>query len=243
MNLNSAIYTGSVVHDRVYPKKHRFVYNIFMTYLDLDEIDQVFSKSLLWSTQRFNIASFYEEDYFQNPGMTVKQSIAKEVFKRTSLDIDGKIFLLTNLRYLGFVFNPVSFYYCYDKRGTLKVIVSEIENTPWGERYLYVLKVDDNLKEKNIDFEKKFHISPFLPMDLQYKWKFNIPSEHLSTHMIILRKEKLTLTVSMSLEKKLMTTRRMRNILFLYPFMTFKVIWGIYWQAAKLYAKKIPFDS
>ena len=144
--MNSCIYTGTVRHRRVNPVPHAFTYRLFMMYLDLGELPAVFQQRWLWSVDRPNVASFRRSDHVGDPGTPLEGSIRALVAERTGQTPDGPIRLLTHCRYFGYVFNPVSFFFCYDGSGEhVEAIVAEITNTPWGERHCYVLGERDNL--------------------------------------------------------------------------------------------------
>ena len=134
--MHSAIYKGWVAHQRFLPKAHGFKYNVFMLYLDLDELADVFANTFFWSYNKANIASFKRADYYGDPNKPLKAEISHLVHAATGQYPRGAICLLTNLRYFGYCINPVSFYYCFEGDGTtLQAIVTHITNTPWGEDY------------------------------------------------------------------------------------------------------------
>ena len=184
--MDSAIYTGVVTHKRYSKVNHKFKYHVFMIYLDLDELDSLFRSQWFWSVDKKNIASFNRKDHLGDPNLSLKQSVIDLVYERIGLSLDGPVRLLTHLRYWGYCFNPVSFYYCYDKNGqNLEVIVAEINNTPWGEQHCYVLKIhtDGTNQDHHFIFPKEFHISPLMPMNLTYDWWFSVPKKQLRVHM------------------------------------------------------------
>ena len=141
--MKSAIYTGSVIHTRLKPKKHRFCYKLQMLYLDLDEIGSIFKKIPIWRDDgKKSLAYFKREDYISPHNQTIKKVIQKCIYEDTGDRHDGPIKILTNLRMFGFCFNPVSFYYCFDSTDTrLEFVVAQINNTPWNERHHYVIDV------------------------------------------------------------------------------------------------------
>jgi DUF1365 family protein len=242
--MTSCIFEGSVTHMRNKPIFHSFKYNIFMMYLNIDEIDDIFEKYLLWGTQKFSFARFRRSDHFGNESIPLNKSIRKLVFQETGKKIDGSIYLLTNLSYLGYCFNPVSFYYCYDSNEKLEVIIAEVTNTPWGETCCYVLT--DNLTDfesnmKRFQPQKKMHVSPFMPMDIDYDWLFSNPCESLKVMMGNSKNKEKFFNVSMSLNRKKITSYSLARVLIKYPLMTFKVIFGIHFQALKLWIKRCPF--
>lgn len=243
--MDSCIYEGQVKHARQAPVLHRFKYRVFMMFLDLDELDEVFSRRWLWSTRRAAIARFRRENHLGSHDQPLKDSVADLVEAETGERPDGPIRLLTNLSYYGYCFNPVSFYYCYEKDGeTVKTIVAEVNNTPWGERDIYVLADADNVgkgRVRRFRPEKKMHVSPFMPMELSYDWCFGRPGDRLSVYMANLKDGKKFFDASINLERTEVTGRSLARILVSFPFMTAKVIGAIYWQALKLWLKRCPF--
>ena len=185
--LKSGIYSGLLRHRRMRPVPHRFDYRLFMMYLDLDELPEVFRGRWFWSVRRTALARFRREDHFGDPWQPLDEAVRARVEQETGRAPEGPIRLLTHLRYFGHVFNPVSFYYCFDRDDQfVETIVAEVNNTPWGERHCYVLPQSMNRgNETHARYhpEKVFHVSPFMEMDVDYDWRFNQPGERLTVHM------------------------------------------------------------
>ncbi|MBC7852167.1 MAG: DUF1365 domain-containing protein, partial [Pirellulaceae bacterium] len=152
----------------------------------------------------------------------------------------GPIRLLTHPRYLGFVMNPVSFYFCYDSDGTtLRAVVADVTNTPWGERHSYVIRAADMHQTAIFSrtLEKEFHVSPFLPMDMTYQWQFSAPAEQLKVHIEAQRQDRPVFAATMSLARRPWSTANLRRALWRFPLMTHRVAAAIYWQALQLWWK------
>lgn len=243
--MNSRIYKGWVEHRRVAPTTNRFRYRMFMMYIDLAELPRLFDGIPFWSARRRALASFRRTDYLGPASMPLDQAVRDLVAARTGTRPSGPIRLLTHLRYFGYCMNPVSFYYCFDSSGTaLETIVAEITNTPWKERHQYVLSVTEGAARlKRFGFDKNFHVSPFLPMDMQYRWTFNQPRNRLFVHMQNYKNGVQMFDATLALKEKSITAGALLGVLAAFPLMTFKVIAAIHWQALKLWAKRTPlFD-
>lgn len=243
--MQSAIYEGRIRHRRHHPVENAFEYELFMVYLDLDELDTVFRGNPLWSVDRWNAACFLRRDHLGGGDAPLAPAIRELVEERTGTRPTGPIRLLTHLRYFGHCFNPVSFYYCFDPSGShVETVVAEINNTPWGEQHCYVLGENDNEGEgdwKRHRFSKSFHVSPFMGMDIDYDWRFSKPDQRLQVHMINFEKDRALFDATLSLERKAVTPWKLTSVLARYPLMTLKVVAAIYWQAWKLKRKKTPF--
>jgi DUF1365 family protein len=164
---------------------------------------------------------------------------------RTGKRPTGPIRLLTHLRYFGHSFNPVSFYYCFDSAGTnVETIVAEITNTPWKERHAYVLPVAGSAVSGGawrFQFDKQFHVSPFMPMDMRYDWRFSAPAAGLHVHMENWRDGRSAFDATLSLKREPITSASLARALAAFPLMTAQVITLIHWQALRLWLKRTPF--
>jgi uncharacterized protein len=239
---NSAVYEGIVRHRRHTPNAHAFRYKLAQLFLDLDEIDHAFEGRWLWSRNRRNLAEFRRSDYFGISDKPLSDSVRDAVEQQTGRRPLGPIRLLTHLRYAGFAFNPVSFYYCYHENA-LECILAEITNTPWRERHAYVLPVRSATRANHSlhwQFSKEFHVSPFMAMDRQYEWTFTEPAEHLRVHMNVLHDNTPEFDATLVLKRHQLNGAALRRVLWRYPLMTAQVIGAIHWQALRLWLKGNP---
>jgi len=243
--MHSCLYEGVVRHRRYSPKQHSFENSLFYSFIDLDELETFFRNRWLWSKDTMNVASFRRSDYLGDSNVPLKDAVLDCVEEETGNRPNGPVRLLTHLRYFGFVFNPVSFYFCYDPAGEhVETIVAEITNTPWGERHAYVLPVSQSSSgsEKfQFQFDKQFHISPFMPMDMHYHWYFTSPDQNLTVHMVNFSGNEKVFDATLSMKRKAMNGKSCASALIRFPLVTLKVVALIYWNALLLLLKKVPF--
>lgn len=242
--MESCLYTGRVSHRRTAHAFNEFSYRLFFLYLDLAELDRVFTNQRLWSLERSTWASFRRADHLRRPG-PLDQAVRDLVASQLGFRPAGPVRLLTHLRYLGYCMNPISVYYCFWADGErLEAILCEVHNTPWGEEYLRALDCRAHQEDGDrliFHLDKEFHVSPFMPMDIRYEWRFTLPGETLAVWMKNMHRGEKIFEARLELERRPLTSANLSWALGKWPFMTGKVIAAIYWQAARIWSKGVPF--
>ena len=235
--LRSAVYEGRVVHRRFNPVDHRFSYRIALVLLDLAEVDAVCRLHPLWSAERANAVTFRRTDYLGDPSVPLDVAVRDLVESGTGTRPTGPIAVLTQLRTWGWLFNPITTYYCYDPAGAeVTSTVVEVTNTPWHERTAYVL---DGTGTHRV--AKGMHVSPFLPMDLTHRFTIGVPGDRLTLAVDDFRGDDQVFGASMALTRLSAGRRAQGRLLWRFPLMTLRVSWGIYRQALVLRLKGAPF--
>lgn len=242
--MESCFYEGWVRHRRWAPVRHAFRYRVFQVYLDLDELPELFRGRWFWSAERPAPAWFRRADHLGDPTTPLRQAVGELIETETGSRPAGPIRLLTHLRYFGYVMNPVSFYYCYDWTGSrVETILAEVHNTPWGERHGYVLPGSQRLspgRRLRFQLAKAFHVYPFMPMALEYDWRFSEPGRRLAVHMLTRREGRPLFDATLALARRPMTGATSARLLVRHPCMTGTVTGAIYWEALRLWWKGCP---
>ncbi|MDQ0121202.1 DUF1365 family protein [Pseudomonas lini] len=240
--MNSSLCYGWVSHRRLAPRFHGFRYRSGMFYLDLDEQEQLLGLSPLLGASRLAPLCWRETDYlpaWTRRGMPLKDAAREVVANALGQAPEGAIHLLTQPRSWGISFNPVSFYFCHDSDGLLAAIVLEVRNTPWRERFHYVLPVLPG-QPRQFSVTKAFHVSPFLPMDMQYHMRFRIDGEHLRIHMENRREGQKVFEADLALRRQPLDAAALRRHVLAFPWMSLRTLGAIYWQAMRLLLKRTP---
>ncbi len=231
-SVGAGIYVGSLRHRRFSPVPHAFTYPVFMVLLDVDRLGELMATSRLTSWNRFNWATFDDRDHLGDPSRPLRERLADDAARRGVALPEGRILLLTHLRYLGYCFNPVSFFYCFDADDHLQLVLAEVNNT-FGGSQTYWVRPHDRAP-------KSLYVSPFLQMDLEYVFDFATPGESLVAHMETRNAGGTLVDATLRLDRRAWTAHEIRRALMRHPVMTVSVIAGIHWEALRLWWKGVP---
>ena len=241
--MKSQIFAGQVMHYRKGEVEHKFSYPIYYYSIDLDKIEELSKEITIFSYNKKNIASIYDKDYLTEKTGSIKDKAIEYLKKYECNKEISKIFLVTSARYFNYVFNPVSFYYCYSPNNKLVYILVEINNT-FGEKHIYILNDDlsvPNKKEKQYKLNKEFHVSPFYEVEGEYDFYFKDLLEKFDVKINIIKKDNSVFFSRVSGKAKIMNNKNLVKTIVKYPLTTTLTMPRILWQAAKLhYVKGLP---
>lgn len=245
--MHSCIYEGTVTHRRREPVEHQFRYRLFMVYLDLDELPSLVGPRGLISGSKHASRSFLRSDHLFDPSQSLADEVRNLIQQRTGFRSHGPIRLLTQLRCFGYYMSPLNLFYTFDERDQrVEYIVAEVNNTPWNERHCYVLwdgNREGGADELQFAHAKEFHVSPFMGMDMRYRWTLSTPGSVLQTHLANSYGSKQLFAAGMTLERRELSRQNLRRITLRYPVMTAQISAAIYYQALKLWWKKCPVHT
>jgi len=239
----SCLYAGQVYHRRVRPRQHKLRYSVFTLLLDLSEIDVLANRLWLFSHNRFNLFGFYDRDFGDNRDERLTDYIARKLICSGIHTKPTRVLLSCYPRVLGYVFNPLSLFYCLDSQGKCFAVVHEVHNT-FGERHAYVLPVAEDADADpwiHQQADKELFVSPFAHMDMHYQFRLNMPAQK---QIIVIRafdSEGLLITASYTATRQALCASRLLRFFMSIPFLSVKVVVGIHWEALRLWLKGVPF--
>lgn len=249
--MHSCLYRGTVAHARLAPTVHRFRYPVAFAYLDLEETAQLVRDSWLVSSAKFAPASFRASDHSPELlGAESPEALAAAVRGYASRELgrrvpEGPVRLLTQLRQFGHYFSPLNLFFCFDGTADrVDAIVAEVSNTPWNERRLYVLApagAVNGARELRFCHPKDFHVSPFMDMAADYRWRIALPAERLQVAIRSVAAHRPAFTAAMTLERRLWSDRELAGVLMRFPLSSLQILAAIHWQALRLWTKRCPF--
>lgn len=239
--MQSSLYAGQVMHHRFAPKRHRFIYRVVSALLDLDEMECRNFKMRLFSVDRINLFSWHSKDHGDGTGRPLSQQIRRLLAESDLHAYQAQIKLLCYPRILGFVFNPLSVYYCYDEHGKLGVILYEVSNT-FGERHTYMIPVHEGEKIIRQRATKAFYVSPFMPMQADYQFRMQPPAERVAVCIRQSLNQHSLLHATFTGERRELNDKALLSVFLKYPLMTLKVIAGIHWEALQLWRKGVKIQ-
>ena len=244
MSLASALYVGTVTHERLRPKPHRLRYRIFSLLLDLDEIPTLAARLRLFSHRHFNLFGFDERDHADGSGAPLRGWVEKQL-AMAGIDLEGgAIRLLAMPRVLGYGFNPLSVYFCYHCNGQLLALLHQVHNT-FGERHTYLIPVGacDDPTAIRQDCAKVFHVSPFLAVDMRYQFRIRAPDATLNVVISGTDADGPIIIAALAAERRDLTDAALLGAFLRTPLLTAKVVLGIHWEALQLWRKGLRFHS
>lgn len=242
--MNSCIYVGHLRHKRLVPAAHRFCYRLFMLYLDLDELPHL-TESGLVPDSRWRPISFQREDHMGNPRQPLCEAVADLVEQRSGKRPAGPIRLLTPPRNGGHYFSPLSLYYCFDPEGLrVESVVAEVRNIPWRQMHCYVLSDANRLGRPGqllFDHPKGFHVSPFMDMDMRYRWRLCAPGDRLAVGITNRKEDQPIFHAALALGRRELSRAALARLFLRYPWWNARIILAIHFQAFRLWRKQCPY--
>lgn len=239
--LSSALYQGKVMHARIKPMGHRFQYRVYALLLDLDELAAA-SSSWVFSHNRFNLLSFFDKDHGAHDGKPLRNYV-DQLLGDADEPRPHSVKLLCYPRILGWVFNPLSVYYCYDVAGDMTAVIYEVRNT-FGENHTYVAPIQDGELRNGLvrqERNKLFYVSPFIEMQMRYRFRLNQPDESLTLRILECDDDGPLLSATFSGTRFPLTTAMLLRAFFQVPMQTLKIVGGIHWEAMRLWIKGAKF--
>lgn len=231
-----AIYHGQVTHQRYTPVKHGFSYQLYLFWLDLQQLETAPAHPLHERQHRHRGVYFKRSDYLDQAHIPLHQRALQRMSELAHRNLTGEVFLLGQVRMLNIYFSPVNFYYLRQPNGHFSHLLAEVSNTPWDQRHHYLV----DLTDREAITPKALHVSPFNPMDMQYRWRITQPKQHLSLAIECIKQHK-HFEASINLHRRPLTAESLADAIRAIPSTTIKTVVGIYWQALKLACKRAPF--
>lgn len=239
----AALYAGQVMHQRMKPVGHRFSYDVFSLMIDLDRLDEADGMSRVFSVNRHNLLSFYEKDHTGDRTRPLRNYVDALLAESGLQARPARVLLVCYPRILGLVFNPLAVYYAYDEDGALSAMVYEVRNT-FGERHTYVCPIGpDEVSGAGVrqQCDKLFHVSPFIPMGMRYRFRMLPPGEEIRWRILETDKEGPLLAATFSGARVPLKTGKILRLVARIPHLTLKIVAGIHWEALKLWLKGVRY--
>lgn len=244
MTAAPALYVGTLRHRRHGPTAHEFRYSLFMVLLDVDGLAEAMAVSWLTGYNRRRWAAFDDRDHIGDPARPLRERVQASAAAAGVELPDGPIHLLTHLRYAGYAFNPISFFYCYDRGGRLQRVLADVRNTYGGRQAYWLTPADGNERRLRAVAAKSLYVSPFMASAVDYEFLLTPPGETLVAHLNVRPDTHGQRTpifdATLSLHRRPWTAGSLRGALLRHPLMTAKVIGAIHWQALRLRLKGLP---